>query len=118
RVDIAAINAPASLVITGDHDAVHQVADDLRAQGRKVTPLQVSGAFHSPHMEPLLGEIGRTTETLTYHQPHTPLVTASADGDDTPDPATAAFWPLQARRTVHYARAVERLRARGVTTFL
>ncbi|KAK1185165.1 type I polyketide synthase [Streptomyces sp. NBS 14/10] len=118
RVDIAAINAPASLVVTGDHDAVHQVADGFRAQGRKVTPLQVSGAFHSPHMEPLLGEIGHTAETLTYHRPHTPLVTASADGDDTPDPGTAAFWPLQARRTVHYARAVERLHARGVTTFL
>ncbi|MGY0055547.1 type I polyketide synthase [Streptomyces sp. LZ34] len=135
RVGIAAVNAPASLVITGDHDAVHQVADGFRTQGRKVTPLQVSGAFHSPHMEPLLGAIRRTAETLTYHRPHTPLVTASADsGDDTPapradvdsrtapapdeDPCTAAFWPLQARRTVHYGRAVERLHARGVTTFL
>ncbi|MES4903327.1 MULTISPECIES: type I polyketide synthase [unclassified Streptomyces] len=125
RIGIAAVNSPASLVITGDHDAVYQVADGFRAQGRKVTPLQVSGAFHSPHMEPLLGAIGRTAETLTYHRPHTPLVTASADsGDGTPeqradiDPGTAAFWPLQARRTVHYARAVERLHARGVTTFL
>ncbi|MDX3224888.1 type I polyketide synthase [Streptomyces sp. ME19-01-6] len=134
RVGIAAVNAPASLVITGDHDAVHQVADGFRAQGRKVTPLQVSGAFHSPHMDPLLGAIRRTAETLTYHRPHTPLVIAAADGDDTPepqadadsrtapapheDPGTAAFWPLQARRTVHYARAVERLHSRGVTTFL
>ncbi|MDW6065524.1 hypothetical protein SAZ11_56665 [Streptomyces sp. FXJ1.4098] len=88
RVDIAAINAPESLVITGDHDAVHQVADGFRAQGRKVTPLQVSGAFHSPHMEPLLDEIGRTAETLTTTGPTLPW---------SPRRRTATTHPTRAR---------------------
>ncbi|MEU0812531.1 SDR family NAD(P)-dependent oxidoreductase, partial [Streptomyces sp. NPDC005970] len=132
RADIAAVNAPGSLVLTGDHDTVHHIADAFRTQGRKVTSLQVGGAFHSPQMDPLCDEIERTAESLTYHRPHTPLVTASAadesahgserveEGGSGPctDPGTPEFWALQARRTVHYASAVERLRARGVNTFL
>ncbi|MDT3399597.1 SDR family NAD(P)-dependent oxidoreductase [Streptomyces sp. B1866] len=115
RVDIAAVNTPASVVLTGDRDPVRELADSFREQGRKVTSLQVSGAFHSPHMEALRPEIERTAAGLAYHRPHIPLVTGSAAEED---PGTAAYWARQARRTVHYARTVERLHARGVTTFL
>ena len=48
EVGIAAVNGPASVVISGAEDAVIAVADRLRADGRRVHQLAVSHAFHSP----------------------------------------------------------------------
>ncbi|WP_143676049.1 type I polyketide synthase, partial [Streptomyces milbemycinicus] len=49
RVSLAAVNAPGSVVISGDRHDVDATAENLRAMGRKTTPLKVSGAFHSHH---------------------------------------------------------------------
>ncbi|MFF8004945.1 acyltransferase domain-containing protein, partial [Streptomyces sp. NPDC007917] len=76
RVSLAAVNAPGSVVVSGDRDDVDAMAENFRALGRKATPLKVSGAFHSHHIAPLLTELRDTAEALTYHQPHTPLITA------------------------------------------
>ncbi|TVL87029.1 type I polyketide synthase, partial [Streptomyces sp. SAJ15] len=82
HVSLAAINTPTSLVISGDRDTVEEIAERFRAQGRKVTPLQVSAAFHSPHINTLLHELHDTARALTYHPPHTPLITADPNGGD------------------------------------
>src|SRR5437868_1505405 len=47
-VGIAAVNGPASVVISGEQNAVIAIADRLRADGRRVHELAVSHAFHSP----------------------------------------------------------------------
>ena len=58
-VAIAAINAPESVVISGAQTAVSAIAQRLAQQGRRVHPLAVSHAFHSPLMEPMLEEFAR-----------------------------------------------------------
>lgn len=45
-------NYPAQTVISGDPAACERAAGLLREAGRKVTPLRVSGAFHTAHMQP------------------------------------------------------------------
>ncbi|MBA2565956.1 MAG: ACP S-malonyltransferase, partial [Gemmatimonadetes bacterium] len=59
-------NAPGQVVISGDADAVARAGEEARARGaRRVVPLQVSGAFHSPLMAPAaegLREALRETE--------------------------------------------------------
>ncbi|MFJ4520651.1 type I polyketide synthase, partial [Streptomyces sp. NPDC088810] len=55
-VDLAAVNAPGSVVLSGDESAVVAVAEELREQGRRVKRLTVSHAFHSALMEPMLAE--------------------------------------------------------------
>ncbi|MFC5754742.1 SDR family NAD(P)-dependent oxidoreductase [Actinomadura rugatobispora] len=116
--EIAAVNGPASVVVSGDEDAVLAVAGALEAKGRKVTRLRVSHAFHSAHMDPMLAEFRAVVESVTWERPRIPLVstvTGEAAGAEIADPA---YWVEQVRRPVRFLAAVRSLEAAGVTTFV
>ncbi|MBX4180144.1 acyltransferase domain-containing protein, partial [Streptomyces geysiriensis] len=61
-VDIAAVNGPRSVVVSGAVEAVTEVAGHFE----RTTRLKVSHAFHSPLMEPMLDEFRRVASGLTY----------------------------------------------------
>jgi myxalamid-type polyketide synthase MxaB len=52
EVSLAAVNAPKSIVISGDGKSVEKVVEKLQSLGIKTTGLKVSHAFHSPLMDP------------------------------------------------------------------
>ncbi|MBE1601814.1 type I polyketide synthase [Streptomyces stelliscabiei] len=122
RVAIAAVNGPLSCVLSGDEDAVVQIAGELSARGRRTRRLRVSHAFHSPRMDPMLEEFRRVAQGLDLSAPAVPLlsdmtgqpVTGQADGS----PADADYWARHVRETVRFADVVRALRADGVTTFV
>ncbi|WP_444545653.1 type I polyketide synthase [Streptomyces termitum] len=118
-VSVAAVNGPASVVLSGDETAVLAVAGKLAEQGRKTKRLSVSHAFHSPLMDPMLAEFTARASELTYAAPRIPVVSTLtgkvATGDDL---RTAQYWADQVRGTVRFADAVETLAAQGVTAAL
>lgn len=90
RVVVAAnLNAPGQIVISGDPEAVARAGEHLKARGAKrVLPLKVSGAFHSPLMEP--AEVGLREElaAVTFRDPAVPVV-ANATAEPVRDADTA-----------------------------
>ncbi|MEV7195509.1 SDR family NAD(P)-dependent oxidoreductase, partial [Streptomyces sp. NPDC093510] len=118
-VDIAAVNGPASLVISGTEAAVNEVAAHFAESGRKVKRLSVSHAFHSSLMEPMLAEFGEVAAGLTYGRPQMALVSTltgqALSYEELSDPE---YWVRHVRGTVRFADAVSTLAGQGVSAFL
>ena len=71
----ANINAPDQTVISGDPDAVKRAAEACKKRGAKrVIPLKVSGAFHSPLMAPAKNHLQLALERAEFHDPAFPVV--------------------------------------------
>ncbi|WP_431038435.1 SDR family NAD(P)-dependent oxidoreductase [Streptomyces sp. P6-2-1] len=119
RVEIAAVNGPSSLVLSGDEDAVVALAESWRARGRRTKRLRVSHAFHSPHMEPMLARFREVAAGITYRAPHIPVVSnvlgRVADGAEMAHPD---YWVRHAREGVRFLAGMRALEAAGVRTFL
>ncbi|OLF07338.1 hypothetical protein BLA60_27590 [Actinophytocola xinjiangensis] len=109
-VDIAAVNGPTAVVVSGDEDAVAAVVESFRADARRTKRLRTSHAFHSSHMEPMLDELRSVAAGLSYREPAITMVAG-----DVTDPE---FWVRHVRATVRFADTLDALRERGVGTFL
>ncbi|MET8981211.1 SDR family NAD(P)-dependent oxidoreductase [Streptomyces sp. NPDC004539] len=116
---LAAVNGPSSVVVSGDTDAVRALAARWTARGRRTRELRVSHAFHSPHMDPMLGEFAEVAARVGYRAPRLSVISdqtgAEATGEELCDPGT---WVRHVRGTVRFHDGVRALRALGVTRFV
>jgi len=70
----ANLNAPGQVVISGDVDAVQRaLAAAPEAGAKKVIPLNVSGAFHSPLMEPARTGLAAFLQGISFQNPKFPV---------------------------------------------
>ncbi len=71
----ANINTPDQTVVSGDPAAVEEVAERCRAAGAKrVIPLNVSGAFHSPLMQPAEDGLRTVLGHVEFARPAFPII--------------------------------------------
>jgi len=85
----ANINAPDQTVISGDPDAVTRAGEACKKRGAKrVIPLKVSGAFHSPLMGPAKNHLQLALERAAFRDPAFPVV-ANATAEAVKDAARA-----------------------------
>ena len=67
-------NCPGQVVISGSIEGVELACEKLKEAGAKMTvPLSVSGAFHSPLMEPAKEELAAAIEATEFHTPKCPV---------------------------------------------
>nr|WLE93514.1 PKS T1(KS-AT-KR-KS-AT-DH-ER-KR-KS-AT-DH-KR) [Streptomyces sp.] len=116
RIAIAAVNAPGSVVVSGDEDAVQEVVEHWRAQGRQAKRLRVSHAFHSPLMDGMLAEFRRVAETVEYRAPRIPVV-SNVSGELVSE-FSAEYWVRHVRAAVRFSDGVRALESAGVTRFV
>ncbi|MEV6134251.1 type I polyketide synthase, partial [Streptomyces violaceusniger] len=117
--DIAAVNGPASVVVSGDRDAVVAVERNCAAEGYRTKRLRVSHAFHSAHMDGMLEAFRAVAAGLSYAPPTVPIVSNVTGEWATPDQLCSPdYWVEHARRTVRFLDGVRTLHAGDITTFL
>jgi [acyl-carrier-protein] S-malonyltransferase len=117
-IALASINAPKQVVLSGEHEALARAAGLARAEGaRRVIPLDVSVAAHSPSMERAAGELRGALRDVRLAPPAIPFV-SSVTGEREDDPDRIAELLCRALTSpVRWVAAVERLRAMGVDSF-
>ncbi|MFI7208495.1 type I polyketide synthase [Micromonospora aurantiaca (nom. illeg.)] len=118
-VDIAAVNGPASVVVSGAAGEVASVVAASRERGWRVKELSVSHAFHSRLMDPMLEEFASVVSGLDWRVPRVPVVSnvtgAVAEADELTDPG---YWVRHVRQPVRFADAVRTLHQQDVVQFL
>ena len=74
-VVVANINSPEQVVISGEVNAVKEAMRVLKEKGAKrVVPLRVSAAFHSPLMEEPAKEFARFLDRVEFREPRVPVI--------------------------------------------
>lgn len=119
RVAIAAVNGPEETVISGDAEAIAALLAQFAADGANGKPLDVSHAFHSPLLEPMLEPFERRARSITFGVPRIPLVSnlmgRTFRSDEKPD---GRYWRQHARHAVRFADCVKALHGAGATVLL
>ncbi len=115
---IAAVNGPDNVVISGARASVQAALRALEADGIKARRLNVSHAFHSPLIEPMLDAFERVAGEVTYAEPQLRLisnVTGKAAGAELMQPA---YWRRHARAAVQFESSMQALGQSGCAAFL
>jgi [acyl-carrier-protein] S-malonyltransferase len=116
---IANINCPGQIVISGAEDKLTKAMDLAKAKGaHRVIRLQVSGAFHTPLMQPAVDGMTEIIAKLSFNPPTIPII-----GNTTAQPLTTAELVKeellkQLCNCVQWQRSVEYMLGDGVATFI
>ena len=119
RVAVAAVNGPEATIVSGDADALDEIAAACERAGVRNRRLPVDYASHGPQVEALREEILAVLGDGLSPQPgNVPLVSALT-GETVQGPTLdAAYWYASLRGTVQFSRAVEALNDAGHTVFV
>ena len=116
---VANYNAPGQVVIAGTEQSVKDAgaaAKDLGA--KKVMPLPVGGAFHTPLMTPARDRLRKALREARISEPEVPVV-ANVDARPHVDPADwHGLLSAQLCSPVRWRQSLQRLADDGVTTFV
>ncbi|MCP4111297.1 MAG: acyltransferase domain-containing protein [Desulfobacteraceae bacterium] len=118
EVSIAAVNGPSLIVISGKADAVQAVTESLHAQGIKSKELNVSHAFHSPLMDPMLSEFEVVASWIKYSSPKTDLISNVTGTFATDEITKPSYWRNHVRQPVRFADSMKTLFQEGYDIFL
>ncbi|MCW2681207.1 MAG: fabD [Frankiales bacterium] len=106
-------NAPSHVVVSGTGDGVAAGGQVLKASGaRRVLPLPVGGAFHTPLMEPARRRLDVALREVTFAEAAVPVLSAVTALPYDDDPAAALSQQLTA--PVRWRQVLEALPAYGV----
>ena len=105
-LDIAAVNAPRSCVVSGESGAVDAFVAALAKDEVACTPLRTSHAFHSRMMEPALAPFAEAIAACTRNAPTLPIISSVTGSLLSDDEATSVdYWAHQLRAAVQFNRA-------------
>ncbi|MEO8496545.1 MAG: type I polyketide synthase, partial [Planctomycetota bacterium] len=118
RLSIAAVNGPQQTVYSGEDAAVEAIRKECQSRGLHVKTLNVSHAFHSALMEPMLDEFERVCEEVSFAKPARTIV-SNVHGRVVSDEMTSPkYWLQHIRQPVLFSAGVEQLDQLGANAYL
>ncbi|MCB0167234.1 MAG: amino acid adenylation domain-containing protein, partial [Anaerolineae bacterium] len=116
RISLAGFNSPRETLIAGAADALEAVLDAFEQAGIEGKRLPLAHASHSPLMEPILAEFEQIAAQVTYHPPHTKLI-SNVTGTFI-EAVDAGYWRRHMRQPVQFAAGIQQLQAAACTVMI
>ncbi|MET0792004.1 MAG: SDR family NAD(P)-dependent oxidoreductase, partial [Polyangiaceae bacterium] len=118
EVSLGAVNGPGNSVISGRTGAVDAILAQLAAAGIEAQRLNVSHAFHSPLMDPMLDEFEALARGISLSKPRIGLVSNVSGRMAGDEVATAGYWRQHVREAVRFADGIALLHAEKLRVFV
>lgn len=118
EVSLAALNGPASVVVSGASGAMGKLLERLQARGVVARVLPVDYAFHSAQMQPFVGPIVAALVALRPKAAELPLVSTVSGTWHAASDFDAMYWGRNVRDAVRFAPGVAQLLDAGFRSFL
>ena len=116
---IANINSPGQLVISGALENIAKAGEMAKAKGAaRAIPLQVSGAFHSPLMQPAVDGMAQILDKVTFKDPSVPIIANVTAQPLTHGSQIEEELLKQLCSSVQWQRSVEYMVKNGVGKFI
>lgn len=115
---IAAVNAPALTVVAGSTAVIAQLREQFSEAGIKTQLLNVSHAFHSPLMQPVIDAFTEAAATLTYHRPQLTFISTLTGEVEQDAVAKPDYWVQHILNTVLFEKGIKRLEQEDCSLWL
>jgi acyl transferase domain-containing protein len=110
QCSLAAVNGPASCVVSGPRDQVDELITLLRAGEIDYQRLRTSHGFHSMSMDPILEPFAALVEQFTRQAPRTPYISNLTGTWITASEAvSSSYWAHHLRQTVRFASGLQEI---------
>ena len=115
----ANFNSSSQIVISGDLAGMEEGTELLEEAGaRRVLPLKVSGAFHSPLMAPAADGLRAALESVEFSDPKVPVISNVTAEPVTSGETARELLVAQLTSPVRWAATIDTMTAAGVDRFL
>ncbi len=118
-VSFASFNSPNNVVISGQREAIQQISTELSSLNLPFRSLQVSHAFHSPLMDPILSDFEAAVARIPMSAPMLTVVSnVTGKPLSVEAPPSSAYWSAHIRRPVRFEEGVRALQSENIDTFI
>ncbi|AKT41319.1 type I polyketide synthase [Chondromyces crocatus] len=117
-VVVAAINAPSSVVLSGETRALADIIEALESRGVTAQRVRVPVAYHSPQMDPVQTALAQALSGLDPRRAAVPILSTVTGAPIPGESLDATYWARNVREPVRFADAVQRAAADGDAVFL
>nr|WP_307822216.1 SDR family NAD(P)-dependent oxidoreductase [Streptomyces flavofungini] len=119
RIEIAAVNGPSQVVVSGDPEALEELIAECAARELRARAIPVDYASHSSYVEQIEARIDEALAEVAPSAARTPLYsTLTGAWLDADTPMDAGYWYRNLRHTVLFEQATRALLTEGHGLFL
>lgn len=109
-VDLAAVNSVRNCTISGKKEDIAACLEILKEQKIKAVALNVSHAFHSRLMEPMLDKFTAFAQQFTFKQPAIPVISNLTGKEIRKEELNAAYFAQHIRQAVQFSKGISYLK--------
>jgi acyl transferase domain-containing protein/acyl carrier protein len=118
KIEIAGINSPGSVTLTGPLDALEILGDHLDKKGAFYRILDLDYAFHSTHMEPVEDRVKTSLKGLAPKATDIRFISTVTGSEMEGEQLGADYWWENIRHPVEFGKALDGLIDEGYRVFL